>query len=224
MRLIAMRWDDFQQYKDRKPSWIKLHRDLLNNYAYASVRISTKAVLPLLWLLASEYDDGIIEADINEIAFRIHIDVETLEAAITELCEVGFFKIDDSVRNCTEAYKNVPRDREEKETEKEIKIEKKQKIVTNDHVSLFESFGLTIEHIELLIKHRKEIKKPLKTSRGLTGLLNNVVKCIQAGYEFQHILERMQEKEWQSIEVGWMQKTMTGQPQLQDLSHWGFDS
>jgi len=30
MKLIPKNWSDFQQYKDRKPLWIKLHRDLLN--------------------------------------------------------------------------------------------------------------------------------------------------------------------------------------------------
>jgi len=120
MKLIPKNWNEFQQYKDRKPSWIKLHRELLNDFAYSSVQIGTKATLPLLWLLACEYDDGIIDASVEEIAFRIHIDEKTVDKAIQELIDKKFFTL---VQDCTETYKMVPREekrREEKKTEIEI--------------------------------------------------------------------------------------------------------
>ena len=119
MKLIPRNWSEFQQYKDRRPQWIKLHRDLLNNYAYSSVQIGTKATLPLLWLLACEYEDGIIDASLDEISFRIHIDKSTVGTAIDELIEHKFFTL---VQDCTEAYKSVPREekrREEIEGQKE---------------------------------------------------------------------------------------------------------
>jgi len=124
MKLIPKNWNEFQQYKDRKPSWIKLHRDLLNDFAYSSVQIGTKATLPLLWLLACEYDDGIIDASVEEIAFRIHIDEKTVDKALKELINKKFFTL---VQDCTEAYEMVPReekrrDREETELEKRIDI------------------------------------------------------------------------------------------------------
>ncbi len=123
MKLIPKNWDKFQQYKDRKPSWIKLHRDLLNDFSYSSVQIGTKATLPLLWILACEYEDGIINASLEEISFRIHIDKKIVKVAIEELIETNFFSIDDS---CTEAYNIVPREekrREELETEREEESE-----------------------------------------------------------------------------------------------------
>lgn len=116
MKLVPKNWNDFQQYKDRKPLWIKLHRDLLNDFSYSSVQIGTKATLPLLWLLACEYEDGIIDASLEEISFRIHIDVKTVDKAIKELIECKFFTL---VQDCTELYETVPREekrREEKET------------------------------------------------------------------------------------------------------------
>jgi len=127
MKLIPKNWSEFQQYKDRKPSWIKLHRDLLNDFSYSSVQIGTKATLPLLWLLACEYDDGIIDASVEEIAFRIHIDEKTVDKALKELIDRKFFTI---VQDCTEPYKMVPReekrrDREETELEKK-KVDNKQ--------------------------------------------------------------------------------------------------
>jgi len=118
MKLIPKNWSDFQQYKDRKPLWIKLHRDLLNDFSYSSVHIGTKATLPLLWLLACEYEDGIIDATLEEIAFRIHIDKKTIDKAIKELVECNFFALKDE---CTLLYETVPREekrRDREETEK----------------------------------------------------------------------------------------------------------
>ena len=113
MILIPTGWSDLQHYKDRKPHWIKLHTDLLNNFSYSSVSIGTKATLPLLWILACEYEDGIINASIEEISFRIHIDKSTVTKAIDQLLEIGLFT------NDTEPYQTVSIDSLEKEKEKE---------------------------------------------------------------------------------------------------------
>ena len=125
MRLIPKDWDKHQHYKDRKPQWIKLHRDLLNDFSYSLVRIGTKATLPLLWLLACEYEDGVIDATIEEISFRIHIDKNTVQTAIDELVEVGYFTLDSTlVQNGTEPYPREEKRRDREETEKEEKQKK----------------------------------------------------------------------------------------------------
>jgi hypothetical protein len=46
-------------------------------------------------LLASEYKDGKITADLEEIAFRVHASVDDVRTAIKPLVNAGFF-IDDS--------------------------------------------------------------------------------------------------------------------------------
>jgi len=116
MKLIPKDWDKHQHYKDRKPQWIKLHRDLLNDFSYSLVRIGTKATLPLLWLLSCEYDDGVIDATIEEIAFRIHIDKNTVQTAIDELISIGWYTL---VQNDTEPYPREEKRRDREETEKE---------------------------------------------------------------------------------------------------------
>ena len=109
MKLKPKDWEKHQQYKDRKPKWIKLHTELLNDYSYSFVQIGTKATLPLLWLLACEYEDGGIDATIEEISFRIHIDKNTVQAAIDELIKIGLYE---SVQVCTES--SLEKRREEK--------------------------------------------------------------------------------------------------------------
>ena len=92
MNYIAPKsWVDFQHYKDRAPSWIKLHKSLLDNYEYQCLPVASKALAPMLWLLASEYEDGKIPADLNRIAFRLRISVAELEDALSHLIQSGFF-------------------------------------------------------------------------------------------------------------------------------------
>lgn len=144
MKIKPKNWDSFQQYKDRKPTWIKFHRDLLNDFVYSSVQIGTKATLPLLWLLASEYNDGIIDASIEEISFRIHIDSNIVKMAIEELLSTGFFIcLDENVQDCTDLYKMVPREEKRRE-------EKNKSISTNID---FNKEILTIPTNELNEKH-----------------------------------------------------------------------
>jgi hypothetical protein len=71
--LTPKNWDTFQHYKDRAPAWIKLHRGLLDDYTFACLPVASRALAPLLWLLASEYEKGKINASAKEIAFRLRV-------------------------------------------------------------------------------------------------------------------------------------------------------
>lgn len=95
MSLTPKNWKDFQHYGDRRPAWIKLHRGLLDDFAFARLPVASRALAPLLWLLASEYEDGKITATEEEIAFRIRMTPSDVNEAIKPLIDHGFF-IDDS--------------------------------------------------------------------------------------------------------------------------------
>jgi hypothetical protein len=95
--LTPKNWSSFQHYKDRAPSWIKLHKSLLNDFAFARLPLASKALAPLLWVLASEYENGSIRASLDEIAFRIHVTRAELDAGLKPLIEAGFFITDDEV-------------------------------------------------------------------------------------------------------------------------------
>lgn len=84
-------WSSFQHYKDRKPAWIKLHRDILDNYEFHCLPVASRALAPCLWLLASEYEDGAIPANWGLIAFRLRMSEQEVESAVTPLIEKGFF-------------------------------------------------------------------------------------------------------------------------------------
>lgn len=50
-------WERTQHYRGRTPPWIKLHRDLLDSYAFCSLPDAAKAHAVLLMLLASRLDN-----------------------------------------------------------------------------------------------------------------------------------------------------------------------
>ena len=67
-------WHLFQHYKDRKPPWIKIYRDLLDDPEWHELPGDSTKVLIMLWLIASESKDmsGDIPA-IKTLAFRLRI-------------------------------------------------------------------------------------------------------------------------------------------------------
>src|SRR5258705_63799 len=91
MILTPKNWSEFQHYKDREPSWIKLHKGLLTNYEFWCLPIGSRALAPMLWLLASEYKDGNIAAGLDELAFRMHMTRGDMADALHPLIEAGFF-------------------------------------------------------------------------------------------------------------------------------------
>src|ERR1700730_5423161 len=91
MTLTPKNWKSFQHYKERTPSWIKLHKGLLTDFTFNRLPLASRALAPMLWLLASEYDDGEITASMEEIAFRLHVTEKDLAGAITPLIDSGFF-------------------------------------------------------------------------------------------------------------------------------------
>jgi hypothetical protein len=91
MNLVPKKWAEFQHYKDRSPPWIKLHRELLNNRDFMCLPLASKALAPLLWLLASESKDGTFDADLDELNFRLRIDKKDLVEGLKPLIDKGFF-------------------------------------------------------------------------------------------------------------------------------------
>ena len=121
MSLTPKNWKKFQHYSDRKPGWIKLHRDLLDDYAFVRLPLASQALAPRLWLLASEYEDGQITADVDEIAFRLHCTAVEVGDALEPLINAGFF-IDDS-ETLAARYHDACL---EKERETQVKTEKEK--------------------------------------------------------------------------------------------------
>ena len=63
-------WSKFQHFKDRRPPWVKLHRDILEQRDITMISDCAFRVLVGLWLLASEDEEmqgGL--PDVDDISF-----------------------------------------------------------------------------------------------------------------------------------------------------------
>ena len=61
--LEVKNWTQFQHYGKRNPPWIKLHRAILDDYAFCSLPDIAKGHLMLLWIYASQ-NNGRVPHDV----------------------------------------------------------------------------------------------------------------------------------------------------------------
>jgi len=109
MILTPKDWERFQHYKDRSPSWIKLHHSLLDNFDFHCLQVASRALAPMLWLLASEHPDGKIVASPEEIAFRLRMPIDQFVEALSPLIDAGFF---DASELLAERYQDASPEKE----------------------------------------------------------------------------------------------------------------
>jgi len=124
MLLKPKNWSVFQHYKDRCPPWIKLHRDLLNDRSFMRLPIASKALAPMLWLLASESKDGVFDGSLDELVFRLHISEKDYQQGIKPLIDNGFFVV---ASGLLEEYYQDAIPETERETETETKKDKNKR-------------------------------------------------------------------------------------------------
>ena len=186
MKLTPKNWDNFQHYKHRSPPWIKLHRNLLDDMHYQRLPIASKALAPMLWLLASESSDGVINRTPEEIAFRLRMSEKDVLSAIKPLIDNGFFTdADNMLADCLQdATTEKRQSRVEKEREKETD--------TPDGVSpsVFKDY----------LAVRKAKKSPW-TPTALEGLQREAKK---AGKTLEEVMRICCEKNWVGFNPEWL--------------------
>jgi hypothetical protein len=76
-------WERFQHFNNRRPPWIKLYRDLLDDIEWHQLNAVASKVLVMLWLMASETDGYL--PDIKTISFRLRMSEQEISEAILQL-------------------------------------------------------------------------------------------------------------------------------------------
>ena len=115
-------WTKFQHFKDRKPPWVKLYRDLLDDIEWHELDPVAAKVLTMLWLIASEDDGNIPELKI--LSFRLRMPLKTTKDCITKL---NHWLEQDDINVISNGYQSDSLETEtETERETEIKREKEK--------------------------------------------------------------------------------------------------
>jgi len=107
-------WGNFQHFKDRRPPWIKLHRDILEQRDISVISDRSFRILIGLWLLASEDEamEGCLPC-IEDIAFRLRFSENEINKSIQELDR---FIVSEDIKVISTRYQS---DSPETETETE---------------------------------------------------------------------------------------------------------
>ena len=188
MLLQPKNWAVFQHYKDRCPPWIKLHRDLLNNRAYICLPIASKALAPMLWLLASESKDGVFDGSLDELVFRLHITPKEYQDGVKPLIENDFFILVSGVL-AERKQDAIP----ETETEGETETKKKA-------TSVATPIGVSDSVWQEFKSLRKAKKAPI-TQRAIDAI---TIEANKAGWTLEKALEECVVRGWQAFKADWV--------------------
>lgn len=88
--LAPANWNEFQHYKDRCPPWVKLHKRLLDDRKFQQLPLASRALAPMLSLLASESMHGHFNGSVEDLAFRLRRPADEIEAGLGPLLEIGW--------------------------------------------------------------------------------------------------------------------------------------
>jgi hypothetical protein len=134
----------FQHFKDRRPPWIKLYREILEQPDIMMISDWSFKVLVCLWLIASEdkHQQGNLP-DVDTIAFRLHCSKDKIDKALREL--VSFIDQDDNKTISSRYQDDAP--------ETETETEKRQR--GKKPAPAYRAFGhlsITEAEVEKIIK------------------------------------------------------------------------
>jgi len=194
MLLQPKNWAIFQHYKDRCPPWIKLHRDLLNDRAFMRLPIASKALAPMLWLLASESKDGVFDGSLDELVFRLHISPKEYQDGVKPLIDNDFFIL---VSGVLAERKQVAIPETETETETEGETETKKKAT-----SVAPPIGVSDSVWQEFKTLRKAKRAPI-TQRAIDAISSEAKKI---GWTLEKALEECVVRGWQAFKADWVVK------------------
>lgn len=187
MRLIPKNWRAFQHYGNRRPPWIKLHRELLDDRDFMSLPMASKAMAPLLWLLASESEDASFNAASEELAFRLRLASKEVEEGLKPLIDKGFFL--DASTMLAPCLQLASPDKET-EREKEKETEKKRKVEIPDFIPL--------QDWNDFVEMRKHTKRSM-TERAMKIIFNKLQQIKAKGFDISEVLQKSIANNWSDV-------------------------
>jgi hypothetical protein len=178
-------WSHFQHFKDRRPPWIKLYRDILDDIQWHSLDANASKVLVMCWLIASE-SDGYLP-DIKTLAFRLRMSEKDTKDCVIKL---SHWVEQDDIGVISERYQDaIP------ETERETETEKRQRATP-----VAKPDGVTQSVWDEFVKHRKA-KKAQITELVIEGLIKEAKK---ANWTLEDVLKETVFRNWQSFKAEWV--------------------
>jgi len=154
--------------------------------------IASKALAPMLWLLASESKDGVFDGSLDELVFRLHITPKEYQDGVKPLIDNDFFIL---VSGVLAERKQVAIPETEGETEGETETETKKKAT-----SVAPPEGVSDSVWQEFKSLRKAKKAPI-TQRAIDAISSEANK---AGWTLEKALEECVVRGWQAFKADWV--------------------
>jgi hypothetical protein len=180
-------WKKFQHFKDRKPPWVKLYRDILDDLDWHELDATASKVLIMCWLIASE-DDGRLPP-VKTLAFRLRMSEKQTNDCLNKL---SHWLEQDDISVISDRYQS---DSLETETETETETKKEKKATS---VAMPDGISQSVwEDYKTL---RKAKKAPV-TQRVIDGMQE---QANLAGWTLEKAMEECCIRGWQSFKAEWV--------------------
>jgi hypothetical protein len=186
-------WDRFQHFKDRKPIWIKLYRDLLDDLNWHELDGKSAKALVMIWLIASE-DLGKLP-ETKTLAFRLRMSEKETKEVVTKLSQ---WLEQDDINPISDGYQDDMPEKRREETDKEK--EKEKDTPTGVSQQVWDSF----------VKQRKT-KKAQVTDLVIDGIQKEADK---AGWTLEMALNEVVVRNWQSFKAEWVKDKVSNAERL----------
>lgn len=158
--------------------------------------LASKAIAPMLWLLASESKDGIFDGSMDELVFRLHISEKEYKDGLKPLIDKGFFVVASEVlADCNQLA--TPETETERETKKEKETEAKKE---TDKKTLPTPEGVSEVVWQTFIKHRKT-KRAQITERVIDDI---ALQAKLADWTLEDALNEIIVRNWQTFKAAWV--------------------
>ena len=182
-------WKKFQHFKDRKPPWVKLYRDILDDLDWHELDATASKVLIMCWLIASE-DDGRLPP-VKTLAFRLRMSEKQTNDCLNKL---SHWLEQDDISVISDRYQSDSLETET-ETEKETETKKEKKATS---VAMPDGISQSVwEDYKTL---RKAKKAPV-TQRVIDGMQE---QANLAGWTLEKAMEECCIRGWQSFKAEWV--------------------
>jgi hypothetical protein len=186
-------WDRFQHFKDRKPIWIKLYRDLLDDLNWHELDGKSAKALVMIWLIASEEFGKLPET--KTLAFRLRMSEKDTKEVVTKLSQ---WLEQDDINTISDEYQDDMPEKRREEIDKEKEKETDTPIGVSQQV--WDSF----------VKQRKT-KKAQVTALVIDGIQKEADK---AGWTLEMALNEVVVRNWQSFKAEWVKDKVSNAERL----------
>lgn len=201
MSIRIKNWSQFQHFKDRRPPWVKLYRDLLDDIEWHELDAIAAKALVMFWLIASETEGVLPEP--KKLAFRLRMSEKDCLRVISEL---SHWLEQDDISVISERYQLAPvadtpnsvadvSDHQETERETEKEGEKKRVRAATPFLE-----GVSESLLADYLQVRKAKKAGPLTDTAVAGLQREATK---ANMSLCQAVTACVEFGWQGFNAGW---------------------